>query len=196
MTVPPVFRDRLSDNAVFLPDDPADDPAPVESGAVQHRAEEPPALVLPDGWHPYSDCYRLVIGREQDGHAIFADATGIEMSVGGCDSPGEARELATRLVEAAGIVEQIRLPVSGRAVAAASVLDADDVPWRRGIDRARALIAAALADVQDGTPVARALTAADVALIGAQDLYADRVSHRQQIAQLMIDVGQIRAGAQ
>jgi hypothetical protein len=40
MTVPPVFRDRLSDNAVFLPDDPADDSAPVESGAVQHRAEQ------------------------------------------------------------------------------------------------------------------------------------------------------------
>jgi hypothetical protein len=127
-------------NGTVLDVEPDDDSVTVRAGVPEGEdllhglteddltgmRHEPSALVLPDGWHLYADCYQLVIGREQNSNAIFADTTGIEMSIGGCDSPAAARALAARLVEAAGIVEQIRAGAtpSGRRWLLPAVVDA------------------------------------------------------------------------
>ncbi len=79
--------------------------------AAAPAAEQTPTLSLPDGWErvdgPGGLYCRLLAG---DGLVVYADATGVLFA--GRTSieyqPGAARTLAARLIEGAGIVEQLQ----------------------------------------------------------------------------------------
>lgn len=78
----------------------------VESGAAERHVEQPPALVLPDGWAGSGEgLYRSDFDAATS--PVYASTVGVE-TCGINFTPTDARALAARLVEAAGIVEQIR----------------------------------------------------------------------------------------
>jgi hypothetical protein len=82
-----------------------------EQGAAEHRAGQPPALVLPDGWAREYDSCRWSPDDEDHFYLDVDPTDGIEIGDVNYE-PDAARALAARLVEAAGIVEQLRAGAS------------------------------------------------------------------------------------
>jgi len=86
------------------------DPQPAPDLADCER-RTPGALVLPDGWKRHGDTSLsvYVLGSDDRGYEVSAELDGIDLNwwetrIG----TGDARALAARLVEAAGMVEQLR----------------------------------------------------------------------------------------
>lgn len=87
------------------------------AGAAEHRAQtepEPGVLVLPDGWRrqdgPGGLYCQADLFDERERVMVYADREGV-LTAGRIrreHSADDARALAARLVEAAGIVEQLR----------------------------------------------------------------------------------------